>query len=251
MPDAETLARMYGPAYANAAADDPTIEDPKQPERLLETLRRRTPGRFVDFGCGRGALLPAAARLGWMTVGVEFEVDVARRVAAETGVAVLHGLDELRSSAHVPVDVIHLGDVVEHLTAAAATLENLVALLAPGGWLVSQGPLEAGPSVYSTTLRAARRVRGARPVEMPPYHVLQASVSGQRALFERVGLRTRDYVVSEVPWPAPAHASWELVRRPRSLGLYSLRKLSQAVSALSGGRMGNRYFFVGGRNASA
>jgi len=43
---------------------------------------------------------------------VEFEVDVVRQAAARTGCVVLNGLEERRRSAVVPVDVIHLGDVV-------------------------------------------------------------------------------------------------------------------------------------------
>ena len=244
MPDAEALARMYGPGYSSAA-EDAGVEDPKQPERLLTALKRRAPGRFVDFGCGTGSLLRESRRLGWTAVGVEFEAEVVRKVAAETGSTVLHGIDALRSFPTMPADVIHLGDVVEHLTAADGVLRELVNLIAPGGWLVAQGPLEAGPCLYSTTLNVARRLRATRPVEMPPYHVLQATVEGQLALFERVGLRTLDYVVTEVAWPAPSSPSWNVLRQPRSLALYALRKVSQAASALSGGRFGNRYFYIG------
>jgi len=44
--------------------------------------------------------------------------------------------EELRRSAVVPVDVIHPGDVVEHLTAPLDVLRVLVGLLRPTGWLL-------------------------------------------------------------------------------------------------------------------
>jgi SAM-dependent methyltransferase len=245
MPDEETLSRMYGPAYSGIGAVDQEIEDPKQPERLLAVLARHGPGCFVDFGCGSGSLLKEARRLGWTAVGVEFQADVVQKVAAHTGSAVLLGIAGLRSCASLPADVIHLGDVVEHLTTPEVVLRELVPLLAPGGWLVSQGPLEAGPCLFSAALRFARRLRAARPVEMPPYHVLQATVRGQLRLFERVGLRPLAYVVTEVDWPAPSALSWIAARQPRSLGLFVLRRLSRAASALSGGALGNRYFYIG------
>ena len=245
MPDADTLARMYGPAYSGSGADDAGLEDPKQPEKLLAVLKRRAPGRFIDFGCGSGSLLMGARALGWSAVGVEFQPDVVRKVSAETNCKVHLGLAGLQSEGCPPADVIHLGDVVEHLTTADAVLLELVALLAPGGWLVSQGPLEAGPCLFAATLSAARRLRSARPVSMPPYHVLQATVGGQLALFERVGLRAVEYVVTEVDWPAPSRLSWQVVANPRSLGLFALRRLSRAASGLAGGRLGNRYFYIG------
>ena len=247
MPDADALARMYGPAYANAGGADASVEDPKAPEEVLARLRTRPPGVFVDFGCGSGSLLAPARDLGWTAVGVEFDADVVRQAAARTGCVVFNGLEELRRSAVVPVDVIHLGDVVEHLTAPLDVLRALVGLLRPTGWLLAQGPLEAGPCVFSAVLRGARGLRSARPVEMPPYHVLQATVVGQRVLFERAGLEALEYRVSEVAWPAPGKLTADVVRRPRSLGLFALRKVSQAVSALAPARWGNRYFYVGAR----
>ena len=98
------------------ATDDVDLEDPKQPERLLAVLSEREPGCFVDFGCGSGSLLKRARTLGWTAVGVEFQADVVKSVAAETGCAVLHGIEALRSCPSMPAQVIHLGDVVEHLT---------------------------------------------------------------------------------------------------------------------------------------
>ena len=245
MPDADALARMYGPAYANASGADASVEDPKAPEEVLARLRTRPPGVFVDFGCGSGSLLPPARDLGWTAVGVEFDADVVRQTAERTGCVVFNGVEELRRSAVVPVDVIHLGDVVEHLTAPLDVLRVLVSLLRPTGRLLAQGPLEAGPCVFSAVLRGARKLRSARPVEMPPYHVLQATVVGQRVFFERAGLGALEYRVSEVAWPAPGKLTADVVRRPRSLGLFALRKVSQTVSALAPTRCGNRYFYVG------
>jgi SAM-dependent methyltransferase len=244
MPDAEALARMYGPAYASAGVDDASLEDPKQPERLLSVLARREPGLFVDFGCGSGSLLVRARGLGWNAVGVEFDAEVARKVAVDSGCSVLLGIEGLLSSSP-RADVLHLGDVVEHLTAPDQVLKKLMGALAPGGWLVSQGPLEAGPCLFAAALRKARSLRAARPVEMPPYHVLQATVTGQRELFERVGLEPVEFFVTEVDWPAPSRLSREVIRSPRSLALLGLRRLSRAASSLSEGRLGNRYFYIG------
>lgn len=245
MPDAEVLGQMYGPTYAGVGASDADMEDPKAPAQVIERLRARVPGRFVDFGCGDGSLLRSGRERGWSAVGVEFDAGVARKAGELSGCPVVTGIASLGASGAVPADVIHLGDVLEHLVAPREVLRELVGLLGPGGWLVAQGPLEAGPCLFSAAVRAARRVRRARPVEMPPYHVIQATVGGQRLLFERAGLDTVEYRVSEVAWPAPARLSAEVARQPRSLALLTLRRLSQTLSSLAPHRLGNRYFYVG------
>lgn len=144
-----------------------------------------------------------------------------------------------------------MGDVIEHLPAPFEVVQQLVAMLRPGGWLMAQGPLEAGPCLFATALRAATPLRARRVTQMPPYHVLQATVRGQRAFFERVGLAEVTYVISEVAWPAPARLSMTDVQQPRKLALFLLRRLSQLSSKLNPTGWGNRYFFVGAAGVRA
>ena len=167
MPDAETLVRMYGPAYADSGAADASVEDPRAPEELLVRLRTLPPGLFVDFGCGSGSLLAAARDLGWAATGVEFDPEVVRKASVQAQCPVLTGLDALPTSAAVPADVIHLGDVLEHLTAPLDVLQTLVGLLRPTGRLVAQGPLEAAPACS----RLSSAPRGASAVH-PPWRCL-------------------------------------------------------------------------------
>jgi hypothetical protein len=115
----------------------------------------------------------------------------------------------------------------------------------PALWLVRLQPMPDADALGRMYGRGARTLRSARPVEMPPHHVLRATVAGQRVLFERAGLEALECRVSEVAWPAPGKLTADVVRRPRSLGLFALRKVSQAVSALAPARWGNRYFLAG------
>jgi SAM-dependent methyltransferase len=248
MPSDDALGRMYGPSYGDLEGPDDGVADPKDPQRLMEWLRRREVGTFVDFGCGSGSALVGASRAGWRAVGVEFDRGVAQRVAAETGCPVTRGLVGLEASPHVPADVIHLGDVIEHLTRPGDVLRALLPLLKPGGLLLAQGPLEAGPCLYTVMLRLGRWARKRPVTEMPPFHVLQATVDGQRSFFGRLGLEELEYSVSEVSWPAPDRLRLGDLKRPRRLGLYALRKVSQALSALRPSALGNRYFFAGRRS---
>lgn len=250
MPSGATFARMYGPTYAEAGDPDPGVADPKRPEWILAWLGRRKPGVFVDFGCGSGSLLTSAGRLDWTSVGVEFDADVTRRTEDETGHPVLQGLRGLRASKWVPADVIHLGDVIEHLPAPLVLLRELERLLKPGGLLLAQGPLEAGPCLFTAVLRLARWARKRPATEMPPYHVLQATVEGQRKLFGGLEAEQIEYSLSEASWPATDCLRPQDFRHPKALGLFLIRRVSQAVSSLQPKRWGNRYVYAGRRAAT-
>lgn len=248
MPDHQLLERMYGPEYATSFQHDPSIADPKQPERVLHWLRTLPAGTFLDYGCGQGALLTAAQEAGWKAVGVEFSKEVAARVAERTGAIVVTDPACLPAGGREAADVLHLGDVLEHLTEMDRQMPEIMNLLRPSGVLLAQGPLEANGCLFTLGLKLMRRLTGRKPVEMAPYHVSLATAAGQRILFRRFGLQEQEFVVREVAWPAPAVLRAADLRRPRSLALFTLRRLSQACTLLRPGPWGNRYFYAGRRS---
>lgn len=240
MPDAATLHRMYGGEYRTAWSD-PGQDVEEDLVSLVRVLNDAPPGIFVDFGCGTdGRAMAAAAALGWDARGVELVSDVASVAREQTGFDV-RTVDDAAASWRGVADVLHVGDVAEHLTDPAAQLGEAIELVRPGGVVIARGPLEAHVNVFAWAVRAARRVRGRPRSSVPPYHVTLATVSGQRALFARVGLRELCFEVTEVSWPAPTRPTF----RPRFLALFVLRRVSLAVSRRSGGRWGNRYLYIG------
>lgn len=248
MPDDATVARMYGTGYVDAFAAAEENDGGKQPERVLDALAKLPAGTFVDWGCGQGGLVAAARDAGWNAIGVELDEEVARDVRARRGLDVRTGRDAPGDGA---ADVLHLGDVIEHLTDLDRQLPDVLRLLRPGGLLLAQGPLEANASLFTWTLKLARRLRPFRRVEMPPYHVILATAGGQRTLFRRLGLAELDFAVSEVAWPAPPRFAPTLLRRPRAVALYCLRRASQAVARTRPAALGNRYFYAGRKPAQA
>jgi SAM-dependent methyltransferase len=245
MPDNETLSQMYGEQYATSFTHDPAVDDPKEPLRTLEWLKRLGGGTFLDYGCGAGSLLVDAARLNWRAIGVEFDAQVAREVQKKTGARVVSDPSVLLDANGPPADVLHLGDVVEHLTALDRQMPQILRLIKPGGLLLAQGPLEANPTLFALALRLGRAAAVSRRTEMAPYHVLLATATGQRQLFRRFGVAEREYSVREVSWPAPSRLAASTLSSPRSLALYALRRLSQTVSSVRPGAWGNRYFYAG------
>lgn len=243
MPDEQTLAVMYGPDYATSFTEDPGIDDPKEAHRVVQWLRKRDGGTFIDYGCGAGLLLVEALKLNWRAIGVEFVNEVANEVAQRTGARVVSSVGELAGGPHA--DALHLGDVLEHLTEVNRQMPEILGLIKPGGLLLAQGPLENNATLFTLLVRLGRRLRPSARTEMAPYHVMLATAEGQRTLFRRFGLEELEYNVREVAWPAPSRLTFSDTLRPRAVALFVIRRLSQAISALRPGRWGNRYFYVG------
>lgn len=253
MPDARMLARMYGPDYARSFAEGPTTLDPKEPQRVVRWLSSAVPGTFLDYGCGDGRLLAEAAALNWSTLGVEYDEEVAQ-ASSQGRSARIVSVAQLDSLPPRCADVLHLGDVIEHLTDLDEQMPRILGLLKPGGILLAQGPLEANRNLFTSTVRLQRSIRRERRTEMAPYHVLLATAAGQRRFFGRFGLEELNYAVHEVDWPAPSSLAWAEWRRPRLVGLFLMRRISKTVTAIRGGDRGNRYFYAGrwpGRDSDA
>ena len=246
MPDGQALASMYGTDYKDSFALEPPKDNAEESQRLMDLLKKLERGTFVDYGCGGGTLLTMATKLNWKAIGIEYDQDAAEEIEKQTGARVVthHQIEHSKMSA----DVLHLGDVIEHLTDVNEQMPQILRLIKPGGLLVAQGPLEANPNFFTLMVRAARSIRRGRRIEMAPYHVMLATSKGQRMLFTRLGLSELEFEVTEVPWPAPPKLSAADLLRPRLLGLFMLRKLSQVISTFFPEQLGNRYLYIGRRS---
>lgn len=244
MPEPSLVRAMYGPGYAQAAAAPYEVAGGKQPERVLALLGALPAGTFVDLGCGSGELVRLAADLGWHAVGIELDSEVVETLSQRLSLDI-RSYAEVAAGRGLVADVVHLGDVIEHLTDIDRELAVALHLVRPGGLLVAQGPLEANANLFSLLLRSWGRLRPQRETDLPPWHVLLATARGQRMLFDRFGLEEQQFSVFEVDWPAPSRLSRGDLRRPRRVALFTARKLSAAASRLGPDGWGNRFFYVG------
>lgn len=243
MPDSLALARMYGPEYHSSEDYHETATaDEGRPAGAIEWLTKLERGKFVDYGCGKGALLATARDLGWETYGIEFSSDVARKIQIETGAKVFSDVEPPKG---FQADVLHLGDVIEHLTDLDNQMPAILRWIKPGGLLIAQGPLEAHRNLFTAALKGSRVFRANRQASMPPYHVILATSKGQRTFFDRFGLAEVEYYVFEANFPAPTKMDLAMLSSPRQTVLFALRKISQAVSSVLPGEWGNRYFYCG------
>jgi 2-polyprenyl-3-methyl-5-hydroxy-6-metoxy-1,4-benzoquinol methylase len=105
---------------------------------LLDTHVRR--GRLLQVGCSYGLLLDEARRRGYEVEGVELSREATRYARERLGLKVHETAIEDLELEGALYDAILLVDVLEHLEDPLATLECLLAALAPGGAMLIVTP---------------------------------------------------------------------------------------------------------------
>jgi SAM-dependent methyltransferase len=188
----------------------------------------------------------AAGRLGLACEGTELDARTRERAAANSGRPILSPQDlPGRFEAY---DVIHLGDVLEHLPAPADTLRALRPLLKEDGLFFIEGPLEDNASLvyYASRAFGALKRLARRPLRgrFPPYHLFRASARGQRRFFEqRLGWRVTAWELFETGWPYYAPGPG-LLRAPARLARTGIGGAALAAARLAGPlglAVGNRF----------
>lgn len=240
MPNEDTLLKMYSSKYFDFGEDvkeDNSIEKFREVLIFLETVEK---GTFIDYGCGEGKLLKEVAKLGWNVLGIDFNPDLAIDLYG-TDIKVTSPSDNISEKA----DVLHLGDVLEHLTDLDNQMPEILTLLKSGGYLVAHGPLEANDNLFNWMLKLNKKIQRNRVTNMAPYHVILATSQGQNELFTRFSLNEISFQVKEVAFPAPDNLSLKHLSNLRVVSLFFIRKVSQAISFFNMQNSGNRYFYLG------
>jgi SAM-dependent methyltransferase len=158
----------------------------------------------LDVGCGGGSFLVAAKQAGYDCRGVEYDVSTIEQAAERTGlpVSTLEQVEEDRQL----FDVIHMLDVLPHLTDPAGMMRRLQRLLAPDGLFFVEGPLENNASLVrflATTSKRLRRGLGIdRAASIAPTMLMRLNSSAQREFFTgRLGYGECYFEVYETGWP--------------------------------------------------
>ncbi|HEX5691601.1 MAG TPA: class I SAM-dependent methyltransferase, partial [Roseiflexaceae bacterium] len=147
-PTATELSRFYQQPeyYADSTVGYADyLGDRARHEQLaaqrLERIDRLLPGRgrIVDIGCAAGFFLHAAQGRGWEPFGVELSQDMAAFATQLIGPRVVSNLAEL-AAAPGSFDAVTGWEYIEHVPNPRDELEQLVALLKPGGVLALSTP---------------------------------------------------------------------------------------------------------------
>lgn len=193
--------------------------------------------RLLDFGCGNGAFMIAAHEAGYPAHGIEqgeSSIDLANR---NSGRPVWSLAEALGQGSRF--DVIHIGDVLEHLPRPADTLRQLHELLEPGGHLFVEGPLEKQASLVRFAATTQKRVRRALGVDSAgthePFHLTMTSWASQMDFFERVmGYDCVAAETFETGWPYARNG------RAASAGARLKDLIARAAIGASRGKAGQK-----------
>jgi SAM-dependent methyltransferase len=157
-------------------------------------------------------------------------------------------MDEIAAGA-LTYDVVHLGDVLEHLPDPRRIMGELQRALAPGGVFLIEGPLEENRSLVAWSAALTRRVKTALGRSCyaagPPTHLTRTSAGSQRRFFERgLGHELFHFEVAEDGWPYLA-AVGEPTGKNRirsAIGRTSI--LLARLGNVAGLQLGNRFIAV-------
>jgi 2-polyprenyl-3-methyl-5-hydroxy-6-metoxy-1,4-benzoquinol methylase len=182
LPAGEGEAQDYSTYY------DRGLDVPAFVERRLESLvagfdRCRDTNRWLDVGCGAGALLRTAAGGGWTAIGTEVAEAPAEALRAD-GFDVRLGELESLDLEPESFDVVSAVEVLEHVPDPAVLISAVAGLLRPGGCLYLTTPNGRGISA---------RLLGTRwSVVAPPEHLQLFSAKGMRRLLGASGLEVAE-----------------------------------------------------------
>lgn len=132
-PACDFIASKYG-------ADDVKQEGPYSMEVLRTINRFKSSGRLLDIGCGHGAFLHFAGKMGWESHGIEINEVAAKYAIDNLNINVFIKSIEDQNYPDEYFDCIVCNQVLEHLVDPLDTLKEVYRILNSNGVLVVSVP---------------------------------------------------------------------------------------------------------------
>lgn len=160
-------------------------------------LRRRFPeaGTVIDIGCGNGRLLYLARRDGWRVKGLELSATAAAAIEADQGIAV-----EAGDFLDYPVDhagqndVVVLRHILEHLPDPIRAMQQIRALLRPGGHALLEFPNTGSASYFLKRHLKNRGLKNAKySADWRPGHCNEYCRKAFSFLLDKTGFELVDW----------------------------------------------------------
>ena len=146
IPSDEDFEKMYqNESYHEEHYVDIDLSAYFASAKLLSKFSAPDETRVLDYGCGYGHFLKALLSEGFCADGFEFDKAACSKAETYSGCRV-RDVSELYNTDQEQFDVIHLGDVLEHLPDPQATIQQLIKKLSPDGLIFIEGPIETNPS---------------------------------------------------------------------------------------------------------
>lgn len=190
-PSSGQLARIYtkSSGYFTTACRDLSNTSQSAAISLHELIIANglKAGSFLDVGCSTGKVIYHLQQLGWQAAGMDINAD-AVAVALKNNLDVTLGELEQCPYPRESFDVIHMGDVIEHVRSPRRTLLTAHSLLREGGLIVIKTPnADCGFAVSSLLL--AKVLRFPWPHSEAPYHLFEFTLKTLSMLLSDTGFK--------------------------------------------------------------
>jgi 2-polyprenyl-3-methyl-5-hydroxy-6-metoxy-1,4-benzoquinol methylase len=240
--NADDLEKLYSIDYH----DEFYFRGEHEYGKQLELLKKYRPsGSLLDYGCGDGSFLRFFRDKGYELFGAEYNPALVNKLKAIHSDIEFITIDSLLGGDE-KFDIIHFGDVLEHLLNPSEIVSDLKKHLKPGGVLFIEGPIEHNFHLAYPTragyFTVRKWIQPQRRVPMRPFHVLFANRKNQLSFFERLHYKTIHYSVFEWAWPYPD--SWKNATSLKLKLEWAIGKISVAGSHIVKG-WGNRFYYIG------
>jgi 2-polyprenyl-3-methyl-5-hydroxy-6-metoxy-1,4-benzoquinol methylase len=122
--------------YRNYSYDKEVFVSPvtiKRYHELLDEFEKfRKSNLLLDVGCGAGLFLKVAIDRGWKVYGTEYS-DKAIEICEAKGINMKKGILNAKDFEGLQFDVVTSFEVIEHINNPLEEMENIKALIRPGG----------------------------------------------------------------------------------------------------------------------
>lgn len=213
--------------------------------KQLEIIKPFEKISFLDFGCGDAGLISFLQKNNFEVTGVEYHKDLIDILTSKFNK--INFIQESRFwKTSATYDIIHLGDVLEHVSNPAELMNRLKKYLKPGGLFFVEGPLECNPSLGYYFRKCTYFFRNSINRESLrvkiPYHITFSNANNQQFFFDAQQLEKIIFKVQEAGWPyidkiAEIKSPWLLLQ-------YVVSKVSIFFSSFLSG-WGNRFTYIG------
>ena len=144
-------------------------------------------GTLLEVGCASGAFLNAARGQGYDVMGVELSADACREAKEKFNLQIIQG-DLLEAKLpDCSIDIVYMGDVLEHLPDPVSTTRELCRIIRPGGLLVVEVPSQTNTLFSRAGFFLYTLLHKSSVVALPPYHLFEYRPESVHYLLEQSG----------------------------------------------------------------
>ena len=162
--------------------------------------------KILDFGCGSGHFIKQIKNK-HLCYGAEYEMDTVKKCREKIKNVFFFQSDEInKKKFDYYFDVIHLGDVLEHVTNPSYLLKKLQKKIKKNGILYLDGPIERNFSLVNLSIILFGNIKKFLIPKFKnnfePYHLYFCNFKNQLLMFKKIkNCKIVKYEIYETGWP--------------------------------------------------